>query len=226
MTEATWTRKESPIRVKPPCRTSAFRLSRSTKPVLRPLAKHIGNITTLLEEAVAQGDLGAINNAVAELGRLGLALEAWDELIEGPATAQSLTAQEFLDELRKFQETPVRPVTDDPSETLTRRRLFRRLAGFEEIWVFPQVVVASNQEEAEGDIDPAFQGEGDCARTEFDGAEQVEEISPDDLEGKEYGAKELQEVAHFLAHGVEHEQIKGMSEREIREWIGRKLEGQ
>jgi hypothetical protein len=43
------------------------------------IAERLGKITTALNQAVASGDLGAIANGVAELGRLCLALDTWDD---------------------------------------------------------------------------------------------------------------------------------------------------
>jgi hypothetical protein len=87
--------------------------------------------------------------------------------------------------------------------------------------VFPEVVVASDEDAAEHSEDFPVQGEGDCAHSVLDGAEQVREISPDDLSEREARA-----VADYLADTswVERGELKAMCLAEIRDWIRHQLE--
>jgi hypothetical protein len=66
-------------------------------PTPRRIAERLGDMTTALDQAVAQGDLGAINNAVAELGRLRRALDAWDG---GLSAADVVRATAALEDVR------------------------------------------------------------------------------------------------------------------------------
>jgi hypothetical protein len=179
----------------------------------RSVADRLGDITAFLEKAVADGDLGAIVNGVAELGQLRMALESDSKV--------RLSAEEFLAELRKVSESPVRPPYEEKDVVACgRKRLFRRQAWYRELWCFNQVVVASEQQEAEESETIAFQEkEGECESGEFEGVGDSEEISPDDLDDAEARA-----VAEDLATEAEDEPLKVMGIHEIRKWIKRKLE--
>jgi hypothetical protein len=185
-------------------------LDQPGSPTPRRVAERLGDITTALDQAVASGDLGAIANGVAKLGRLRMALDAW-------AFLQS--SQMFLEELRKVNmESPVFGEKDEKAPS-RNGRLFRRLADYKVLLVCPEVVVASDEDEAEDSEDFAFRGEGDCAHSVFHGAEQVREISPDDLSEEEAKA-----VADYLAEWIERGELKAMCLAEIRDWIRQKLE--
>jgi len=101
------------------------------------------------------------------------------------------------------------------------KRLYRRLAFYSEVWRCDQLVLADDEGEAEGE-EFVFQGEGKCVDSEFAHVvEDVEEVSPDDLDDAEARA-----VADYLAEGAEYEILKQMSAQEVREWIKGKLRGE
>jgi hypothetical protein len=101
------------------------------------------------------------------------------------------------------------------------RKLFRRRAFYSEVWGFDQVVVADDEGASEG-MEFAFQGEGGCVDSEFSHVvEDVEEVSPDDLDDAEARA-----VADYLAEGAEYEPLKQRSVQEVRRWIDEKLRGE
>ena len=99
------------------------------------------------------------------------------------------------------------------------RKLFRREAWYEESWWYDEIVVATDEEEAES-ADGTYQGEGRCKDSEFDSVDDVTEISPDDLD-----EAEARSIAGYLADAAERDAITLMTLEQLQEWLKRKLSG-
>ena len=177
------------------------------------LASSLETIITGLENAVAIGDLGAISNLVAELRRLCVDLEA---------DAQR-TKKAFLEELMKLKSAgPLEVRVDqeiDAGDDHGRSTIFRRRECYRECWWFPEVVLAADAAEAK-EQDFAFQGEGYCDYGEFQCADEVKEVSANDLDDAEAKA-----VAKHVADEAECEQMKQMPPEQLRNWLSRKFSG-
>ena len=186
------------------------------------IADCLGNITIALGKSVAVGDLGAIANGIDELKRLRFALDAWDGWMTQKSAREPLSAAAFLAELRSL--SPSQASADDhehdgEGRPSASKKLFRREAWYEESWWYDEIVVATDEEEAES-ADGAYQGEGRCKDSEFDSVDDVTEISPDDLDEAEARA-----VVEYLADAAERQPLKVMTLEQVREWIKRKLLG-
>ena len=77
----------------------AVQLDQPGAPTPGRIADRLGDITTALEEAVAKGDLGAISNGVAELGRLHLeSVENYTAMTDKTLVATALRALQVVHE--------------------------------------------------------------------------------------------------------------------------------
>lgn len=184
------------------------------------IADHLANITTALDKAIAVGDLEAIAYGIDELKRLRLALDEWDGRMTQQNAREPLSAAEFLAELRAIVPSPASVddrEDDGQGRASASKKLFRREAWYEEAWWYDEIVVATDEEEWES-ADVAYQGDGRIEDYKFNGANEVEEISPDDLDEAEARA-----VAEYLADAAERDAIKVMTLEQVRDWIKRKL---
>jgi hypothetical protein len=57
------------------------------------IADCLGDITTALDQAVVNGDLGAIANGAGKVARLRMALSAWEEQMKGQESARLLAVE-------------------------------------------------------------------------------------------------------------------------------------
>jgi hypothetical protein len=88
------------------------------------IAERLGDIATALEAAVATGDLGAIANCVAELGRLRRALDAWEEQMKGQESARLVTVEIDETDVRAL----VRPIKEFQNHGSVREEDFGTLS--------------------------------------------------------------------------------------------------
>jgi len=180
----------------------------------RLIADCLGDITEALEEAVAHGDLGAIANGVAELGRLRQALAGWQG---GLSEADVLRAKGSLEELAtgaQMKNDAERAMTDASA----RIKFFRRRACYSEVWWHDQILVKG----ADGESSITF-AEGDCTDSQLIDVDELQEVALDDLDDDEVVAVAINE---FAESAEQQEQLKQMNLDEIREWLKRKLQGE
>jgi hypothetical protein len=100
----------------------------------------------------------------------------------------------------------------------------RRRACYSEVWSFDQIVLAADEKDAAGGEESCESlyadtyDEGRCHDSELIEADEVEEITPEDLNDGEARA-----VANCLAPGDEEHALQQMNLQEVREWLKLRL---